>query len=345
MRRVFKAIAQALLWPFTRFFDPRFRGIHDAMTTSRETSDALHRDSMLAQQQTHGEVSQLHWLIRADMDATSEAMTLIGRSLRDLEVMTEEAWRGSRTYLEHASEGFIEELDEPVARLLNYANSHRGFAAQGALWFNPPVVVKYSEHGAGVGHVNERIAEVPFVFRTLARVPLGAQVLDVGASESTLCLSLATFGYRVTAIDPRPNPLSHPNLDVVAGKIEDWDAPGSFQATVCLSTIEHVGVGVYGQDGEEDRADLRAMQRIRDVTEPGGLLVLTTSYGPSRVGERSRTYDRRGLDELLEGWQVDELSLLVREDETTWLPLDAATEPAELENREAVAMIAATRRP
>jgi Methyltransferase domain len=298
---------------------------------------------MLLQQETQSEVHQLHGLIRADMEATSEAVTLIGRSLRDLEAMVEEAWRESRSYLDQIAEGSIKQVDREVARLLNYANSHMGFAAQRGMWFNPPVLVQYTEGDATIRHINERIAEVPFVFRALARVPLGAEVVDVGASESTLCLSLATFGYRVTAIDPRPNPLSHPNLSVVVGKIEEWDEPRTFQAAICLSTIEHIGVAAYDQDGREERGDLEAMRRIRELTEVGGLLVLTTSYGPSRVDEFSRTYDRQGMDEVLEGWDVEEFSLLVRQDETTWIPLDRATEPHELEDREAVAMVVATR--
>jgi methyltransferase family protein len=342
MRNLVKTVAQALLWPFRRFFDPRFVGLHEAVTQARHAADNQHREAMIALQHAQGDVTELHWLIRADMDATNEAVTLIGRSLRDIETMVEEARRGSLSAVEELAEGSIDQLDGGVTQLLNYADSHEGFAAQRGLWFNPPVLIRFAPGDAYIGHVNERIAEVPFVFRALARVPQGAQILDVGASESTVCLSLATCGYRVTAIDPRPNRLSHPNLRVVVGRIEDFDEPRKFQATVCLSTIEHIGVGAYGQEGAE-RADLAAMRRLHELTEAGGLLILTTSYGPSGVDEFSRTYDRDDLDELLRGWSVDEFSLLARQDETTWVPLDPAAEPSRGEEAELVAMIAATR--
>jgi hypothetical protein len=296
---------------------------------------------MAVHQETQSEVNQLQGLIHADMEATSEAVTLIGRSLRGIESMVEGVWRQSRQY-QLAAET-IEQMDDELARLLNYANSDSGFAAQEGVWFNPPVLVEYDVGKATVRHVNERIAEVPFVFQALARVPPGAEIVDVGASESTLCLSLATAGYCVTAIDPRPNPLFHPNLTVVVGKVEEWDDERAFKATICLSTIEHLGVGAYEQDDSDERADLKAMNRMRELTEVGGLLVLTTSYGPKRVDEFSRTYDRAGLDELLEGWAVEERSLLARQDDTTWVLLDPATEPHELEDREAVVMIVATR--
>ena len=109
-----------------------------------------------------------------------------------------------------------------------------------------------------------------------------------------------------------------------------------------LSTIEHIGVGAYEQDASE-RADLAAMRRIRDLTEVGGLLLLTTSYGPAAVDDFSRTYDRAGLDELLDGWEVEELVLLTRRDKTTWVPLDPGKDTTELNGRETVVMVAATR--
>jgi hypothetical protein len=339
---VLKAIARTLLWPIRRFFDPRFQGVVDRVDALRDEAGERHRTAMLAQEETHGEVNQLHGLIRADMEATSEAFTVLGRSLRDVETMVEDAWRGSRSYVEQMAEGSIEEVDHDIARLLNHANSHDGFAAQRNVWFNPPVLVQYESANAVIRHVNERIAEVPFVFRALAAVPVGTEILDVGASESTLCLSLATLGYRVTAIDPRPNPLSHPDLRVVVGKIEEWDDGGPFPVIVCLSTIEHIGVAAYEQEGGETRADLAAMRRLHELTQPGGLLILTTSFGQSRVDEFSRTYDRRGLDELLEGWDVGELTFFARADETTWIPLPS-TEPPEESEREVVAMITAIR--
>ena len=86
------------------------------------------------------------------------------------------------------------------------------------------------------------------------------------------------------------------------------------------------------------------MRKIQQLTAPGGALILTTSYGPSRVDEFSRTYDREGLDELLDGWDVRERFFLSRANETTWIP-HTADEPPEESEREVVAMISATRSP
>ena len=211
-----------------------------------------------------------------------------------------------------------------MARILNYASSHKGFASQANLWFNPPVLVGYASGDVGVRWINERVAEVPYAFRSLSRVPRGGKILDVGATESTVCLSLATLGYEVTAIDPRPNPLSHERLRTVVGRIEDWQPNVEFDAVLCLSTIEHLGRGEYEQPGTEERVDLEAMKRIQALTMAGGLLVLTTAVGAKSSSKPSRVYDREGLDELLAGWKVEDLTLVQRTDATAWETVDEA---------------------
>ena len=236
----------------------------------------------------------------------------------------------------------MDEIDENTARVLNYASSHEGYAAQANLWFNPSLLVAYEPQGVALRWVNERVVEVPYAFRALYRVQPDAKVLDVGAAESTVCLSLATLGYDVTAIDPRPNPLSHERLHVVVAPIEQWKNEEVFDAVLCLSTIEHIGTAAYDQDATEERLDLEAMRRIRELTRPDGVLVLTTAVGQASVGEGGRVYDREGLDELLNGWEVVDLTLVQRRDATKWVTIDEPIEDLEPE-AETVAMITATK--
>src|ERR1700677_3043737 len=95
----------------------------------------------------------------------------------------------------------LEKVDGPLAHLVNHAASHRGFAAQGNLWFNPPAIVEVNEGRAFIAAVNERIVEVPFSMAALGRVSPPARVLDIGSAESTFPLSAASLGYQVTALD------------------------------------------------------------------------------------------------------------------------------------------------
>ena len=99
--------------------------------------------------------------------------------------------------------GDLARLDAARAAYLNWASGPEGYAAQAGLWFNPPVPVQHAAGGVEVLLVNERIVEQPFAFGALAGLPAGAAIIDVGGSESTVGLSLATLGHRVTVVDPR----------------------------------------------------------------------------------------------------------------------------------------------
>jgi 2-polyprenyl-3-methyl-5-hydroxy-6-metoxy-1,4-benzoquinol methylase len=337
-----RSVAKKLLWPASRFFDPRFIGIHEG-------------------------IDDVKRILTADANASNEAATYIGRSLDTILAHVEEQARSldavrahveeqarslgavqtqvddlhTRFSFDPGSSHSIDEINEHIAGLLNYAASHEGFAAQAHLWFNPPLLVAYEPQNVALRWVNERVVEVPYAFRALCRIDPNATVLDVGATESSVCLSLATLGYDVTAIDPRPNPLSHERLRTVVGTIEEWDQDATFDAVLCLSTIEHIGTSAYEQDATEGRVDLEAMKRIRALTRPEGLLVLTTAVGRAAFRESGRVYDRAGLDELLEGWDVADCTLVQRRDATTWTTVDESLEDLEPE-AETVAMVTAT---
>jgi 2-polyprenyl-3-methyl-5-hydroxy-6-metoxy-1,4-benzoquinol methylase len=219
----------------------------------------------------------------------------------------------------------LDKLDAPVADLLNHAAGHRGFAAQADLWFNPPVTVELSVGAARLSSVNERIVEVPFAMAGLARIPPPARILDIGSAESTFPLSAAALGYNVTAIDPRPLPYEHPNLEGVPARFEDWQAPSEpFSAVFLISTIEHVGLPGYGEQayGSPDPgagADRDMLNQVRESLLPNGLLVLTAPYGLRSVNDFERTYDAEALGELLEGWEVIHRQVVVRRDDLVWI--------------------------
>lgn len=236
------------------------------------------------------------------------------------------------------NQGDIATLDSYHAAVANWAQSHTGWAAQAGLWFNPPVSVLHAVGGVREAVVNERIAEVPFVYRALADVPRSARVLDVGCRESTVALSLATLGYEVTGVDLRPYPLSHPNLTVHVGEIAGISGDEIYDVVISLSTVEHIGVGSY--DGAVDSdGDLRAMERIRQLCRIGGRLVFSAPYGAFRITELERIYDASRLDLLLKGWRVDRCEYLSRLDDLTWTLSD---EPGPVD-RPGVVLLTATR--
>ncbi len=225
---------------------------------------------------------------------------------------------------DHAARSFvnrpIEELGEGCAELLNYATGHRGFSAQAGLWFNHPLYVEHRPGGVGVASVNERIVEVPYVLQALAGLAEGSHILDFGATENTLALSLASMGHDVVALDFRPYPLQHPRLTAVASPAESWEGPQRpFDAIISLSTIEHVGLGHYGNGtGRGQDLDREILDRLHTWLRPGGLLVMTAPYGRWSVDDFQRTYDAEHLELLLERWTVCDRRYAISSDPLGW---------------------------
>lgn len=223
-----------------------------------------------------------------------------------------------------AVRGFVggkpDDITPAAAALLDYAAGHDGFAAQQGLWFNPPVCVRHVEGDVLVGPINERIVETPFALAALAALPIGSVIADIGAAESTLSLSLASLGHQVFAVDPRGYSLTHANLTEAAVSLASWDRTDqSLDAVVCISVVEHLGLNAYGEGDADEAADAAALQRIKTLLKPEGLLVLTVPAGPWAVGSTERTYDSAHLDALLEGWRVEDKVFVERDDAGSWV--------------------------
>lgn len=355
-----RAAGRVLAWPLRRILDPRFGDVNRRLTNIEATTGQLSREEGAATRE-HVAMAIHHAaettrsrfahvatipqaveeLVSNYAEASGEALTVVGTQLRELSDGVREL--GQDLYTRRVVDvlaGGIAGLDETTAHMLNVAEGHTGFAAERGLWLNPPVSLRYAAGSLELSSVNERIVEQMYAFRALHPLQPGARVLDVGSVESTIPLSLAAFGYEVTALDPRPYPFRHPSLTVVESRLEDWDPKGAvFDAVLCVSTVEHIGLGWYGEDRQDDGADRRALDRLRSLLRADdSLLVLTVPYGTAAVDEVERTYDDGGLSRLLEGWNVQDRAIVRQTDPQTWQRTDQPTENA-------VALIIATPAP
>ena len=178
-----------------RFFDPRFQGLaqqgevlHENLLRNVEASRAESRLHAQERQEqitaVRVELSELKTMLIAEMDSTSEATTVLGRSLTDLlgeadrlqeMILAAQGDAITEAYVDRVRDRGVDELDERLADVLNFATSYRGFAAQRDLWFNPPLVVEHHQGDVRVSVVSERIAEEPYVMRALGSLPPGGQ--------------------------------------------------------------------------------------------------------------------------------------------------------------------------
>jgi SAM-dependent methyltransferase len=308
-----KRIARFVLEPFAKvlrkFFDPRFFKLESQIATTNETLEAvLARDVAM----------------RDAITVTNTRISAAEAYLQDAQAKLDFLLDAARSAMPSATE----QLGGSAAELLNHAESHRGFRSQAGLWFNPPDVVRYSAGTVELSVMTERSIEVPFVISNVtAAKEKGASVLDVGCSESLIPFDLASIGYNVTGIDLREYPLDHPNLTTVATPLEDWDTDETFDVVVCLSSIEHFGLGTYGEEASSERLDHTAMQLLLKMIEPSGLLVMTIPFGETDVTPVQRMYDRADIDELLRGWAIDTFEVAVPVAQG-WVVSESTPEPA-----------------
>jgi len=101
----------------------------------------------------------------------------------------------------------------------------------------------------------------------------------------------------------------------------------SVEAAVSISSLEHSGLGRYGDTLDAD-ADLKAMQDLKRIVKPGGLFYLAVPLGRDKVVfNLHRIYGRIRLPKLLEGWKlIDSFgyddALLDRDTKDGWEPRD-----------------------
>ena len=228
-----------------------------------------------------------------------------------------------------AFEGVRLPIGPGTADFLNWSSGHTGPAAQAGMWFNPAVTVFHHDGTVRPGDVNERIVEIPWVMGLAATLEPGSLVLDFGATESTVSLSLASLGLDVIAADLRPYPLSHPRVRSLTGPIEQWDGPERpLDAIFCVSALEHVGLGAYDETPTEGALDRQIVERFARWLKPGGEIAFTAPYGRWEVDELQRVYDAAHLDALFAGWRVTARAICVQTAHDRWERVDGEPDPS-----------------
>jgi SAM-dependent methyltransferase len=129
--------------------------------------------------------------------------------------------------------------------------------------------------------------------------------------------SILSFSSIVSAFVPvrfydyRPAELNLPGLqseraDLLKLPFEDQ----SIDSLSCMHTIEHIGLGRYG-DPLDPQGDLKAMNELKRVLKPGGSLLFVTPVGKPKIAFNAhRVY---GYEQILESFaplQLQEFSLV-----------------------------------
>lgn len=108
--------------------------------------------------------------------------------------------------------------------------------------------------------------------------------VDVGSRIDGFIGSLSVFR-EVEVIDIRPQPqavhhVKFHQLDLTQDLPATWiECTDSLS---CLHTIEHFGLGRYG-DTIDPQGHLKGLEQLKRMVKPGGLFYLSTPIGPQRI--------------------------------------------------------------
>lgn len=153
------------------------------------------------------------------------------------------------------------------------------------------------------------------------------EALDFGCGGSGLGLVAARRGYKVTAIDLEPVwwPYVVLNLRFIKGDLMKIKFPPQcFDLIINCSTVEHIGLaGRYGVSESHRDGDFEAMERLRRLMKPGGVMLLTIPVGQDAVfAPLHRVYGVKRLPQLLERLSIDKKEYWVKDDQNRWIRAD-----------------------
>jgi hypothetical protein len=159
-----------------------------------------------------------------------------------------------------------------------------------------PMLAEWNESSGGLGGYF-------FQDQTVARWVHEAapeRHVDVGSRIDGFIGSLSVFR-KVEVIDIRPQPAEVPNvrfhqLDLMADLPTEWQQ--CTDSLSCLHTIEHFGLGRYGDPLDPD-GHLKGLAQLQLMVKPGGKLYLSTPIGSERIEFNAH---RVFAPETLLGW-------------------------------------------
>ena len=190
----------------------------------------------------------------------------------------------------------------------DYTATHTAFLE--AVLDDPNLVARFAGEkvlpdGYGVG-LDERVVEYPWLISRLS----GGRVLDAGSvlnHAHILDRVLPGIGsLSIATLRPETPSFPERGINYHYGDLRELPfEDDSFEAVVCLSTLEHVGMDntIYGVDdvrANDPRHEARrALAELERVSAPGGKLLLSVPFGHREDHGWFRQFDADDLADLI----------------------------------------------
>lgn len=154
----------------------------------------------------------------------------------------------------------------------------------------------------------------------------------IDISSSLYFVSIVSAFVPVRFFDYRPAKLALSNFTSEQGDLNALPfADDSVESISCMHTIEHVGLGRYGDPLDPD-GDVKAIHELKRVTKHGGHILFVVPVGkPKIMFNAHRVYSYDQVLELFDGCVLKEFSLIPEFSASGELILNATREQVELE--------------
>jgi hypothetical protein len=172
--------------------------------------------------------------------------------------------------------------------------------------------------------LSDKTAKTPFEKQYLYHTAWAARCVQKNnPTKHTDFGSLLYFSTLVSAFVPvdfydyRPADLHLSGLDSKFGNLVDIDAAtGSFESVSCMHTIEHIGLGRYG-DPIDPEGDLKAINELKRVTANGGALLIVVPMGVRQHTEFNghRVYAFDTFVSYFDGFDIVDFSYIPESDD------------------------------
>ncbi|WP_285059677.1 DUF268 domain-containing protein [Pedobacter ginsengisoli] len=137
-----------------------------------------------------------------------------------------------------------------------------------------------------------------------------AKHIDI-SSTLHFCSILSAF-IPVDFYDYRPANLHLDNFNSLAGDLMSLPfAPGSVESLSCMHTVEHVGLGRYGDPMDYD-GDIKAIDELKRVLAPNGNLLFVVPLGAQGIicFNAHRIYTKNQVLDLFADLELKEFALI-----------------------------------
>jgi hypothetical protein len=140
-----------------------------------------------------------------------------------------------------------------------------------------------------------------------------ARHVDIGSRIDGFVGNLAVFR-EVEVIDIRPLPHTVRNirfrqLDLMREIPPEW--VGATDSLSCLHTVEHFGLGRYG-DELDPVGYLKGLAQMKQIVSPGGRFLLSTPIGPQRVEFNAHRIFSPAtvISWFSDGWEIERCAVI-----------------------------------